>query len=172
MQVIQKLFAAGLIMFLFGGLFIVNPVRSLMTHEEFRLEISPEHGGNEDIPLYLSQDQVVSVFYRFENTSEPQKVWPLIFYNYPTKLLIETVANYVDLQTMNFTLGWQNASYLNIFIIKFVIRIFNLGEDIIKVNFTVNTHGNPTLMVGIGLLVTSSFPLFVIVIVSRRHQSG
>jgi hypothetical protein len=135
--------------------------------------VGPGVFNNFDLPLNISQGQSVTVTVEFDERVErdQREVWPLIFYMFPTKGVVETVARFVNQSETSFILGWENASFLNVFITGFVIRVFYYGSPAVVANFTIVRLENPTKVAGIGFLYASAIPLWLVIILSRKKTS-
>lgn len=158
-------------LFLIGGVFLFQPVRLVMAEEQTIHSVGPEFTNSVDFKLSLDYGQSSQVLVSFEDDAQSgyRQIWSLVFYQYPTKLLIEATARLINQSEANFSFGWQNASYLRAFVTDFVIRVFYKGEAAVEVNISLTSSENPTALTGMGLLAVSAAPLCVLVLDSKRQ---
>ncbi len=160
------------LLFLFGGgVCQFQPIRIVMANEQTSFTVGPELENSVDFIVNLDYGQSATIMVSFEDDAESghRHVWPLIFYQYPTKLLIETVARLVNQSEASLSIGWENASYIRVFIIRFMVRVFYEGDAAVAVNISVTSFANPVALAGMGLLAVSAAPLWVAVKDSRRE---
>ena len=165
------LVVVGLMLFLSGGVFLFQPIRLVMAEEQMIYAVGPEFENSVDFRLSLDYGQSSQVLVSFEDDAQSghREIWFLVFYHYPTKLLIEATARLVNQSEANFSFGWENASYLRAFVTGFVIRVFYEGDAAVAVNISLTSSENPTALTGMGLLAVSAAPLCVLVLDSKRQ---
>jgi hypothetical protein len=160
-------------MILAGVICLYEPLRVVTAYQQFSKSVGPGIYNSIDIPLDISQGQSAYVTITFEEKAETdqREVWPMIFYTFPTKGVLEAVARFINQSEVRFIIGFENASYSHVFISGFIIRVFYHGSTAVLANFTIVRLENPTKAVGIGLLLVSAIPLWSIVILSRKMSS-
>jgi hypothetical protein len=161
-------------MLLVGGACLFGPIRIVTSKEQIFRSVGPGIENSVDLPLNISHGQSARVTITFDEIAEmdQKEVWPLIFYMFPTKSVVETVARFINISETSFIIGWENASFLNSFITGFMIQVFYHGSTSVLVNFTIMKQENPSTVTGIGLLIASAIPLWAIVLVHRRRSNS
>jgi len=166
-------------MLLTGGVCLFVPVRTVMSYEEHRFTIGPP-SWDAKLSLGLGLGQAAKVTVIFEEEPENGwEVWGAISYMYPTKQLVEVAGRFVNQTEVSFVLGWENATYLKIFITDFIISIFLYetffaGEDAegkaVVADCIIIKMGNPVLVAGVALLIASAAPLWAFVLNTKRVE--
>ncbi len=112
------------------------------TVHEYSFDLGPGD-DSVDVYVYLDAEQWATVFVEFSGSAEPAEtnVWPLIHYAYPTKTVVQTIARFTDVEYVEFTLNWDNATYMTSFLVRFIVRVFFHGQVAAQVNVTVTVYG-------------------------------
>ena len=112
---------------------------------EYTLTVGPELHNFGDVEIELGTKQYATVCVAYEESAESghRSVYAQITYLFPTKMLIEAVARYEDMQNVQFTIGWDNATYSTLFLMGFIVRVFYEGATSVVANATVEMVGEP-----------------------------
>jgi len=112
---------------------------------EYTLTVGPELHNFADVDIELGTKQYAVVCVAYEKSAESghRSIYAQITYLFPTKMLIEAVARYEDMQSVQFTIGWDNATYLTLFLTGFIVRVFYEGATSVVANATVEIVGEP-----------------------------
>ncbi len=112
---------------------------------EYTLTVGPGLYDSADVEIELGTRQYAIVCVAYEKSAESghRNVYAQIIYHFPTKMLIEAVARYEDMQNVQFTIGWENATYSTLFLTGFIVRVFYEGATSVVANATVEIVGEP-----------------------------
>lgn len=112
---------------------------------EYTLTVGPELHNSADVEIELGRKQYARVCVAYEESAESghRSVWAQISYLFPTKVLDEAVARYEDMQSVQFSFGWENATYSTLFLTGFIVRVFYEGATSVAANATVEIVGEP-----------------------------
>ena len=168
----KSLVAVGLTLLLSGGICLVLPIELAVAHSQTSYQVGPDLEDNVDIPLGIMYGQSAQVTVVFEAGAESgqREIWPITYYQFPTKTVGETVRRFINQTQVTFRYGWENATYLPIFVTGFAIRLFYEGNETVEVSLTVTKTGRPTVYIGIGMFAMS-IVLFLGVMLLRRNES-
>jgi hypothetical protein len=86
-------------------------------------------------------------------------VWALVFYQYPTKTIIETAIRFEGQREVSFEFGWENVRLIPVFVTGFMVRLFYLGADSVSVDVVVTSLANLVTLTGLGFLVILVVPI-------------
>jgi len=100
-------------------------------------------------------------------TTDDCVVWALVFYQYPTKTIIETAIRFEEQREVSFEFGWADVSLIPVFVTGFMIRLFYSGTDSVSVDVVVTSLTNLVTLTGLGFLVTLVVPIVKPVIINR-----
>jgi len=164
--------AAGLILLLSSGICLVLPVELVVAHEQTSYQVGPDLEDSVDIPLRIIYGQSAQITAVFDTEAESgrREIWPITNYRYPTKTLSESVRRFINQSQVTFRYGWENATYLPIFVTGFVVRVFYEGNETVDVSLTVMKLARPTVYIGIGMFAMSMV-LFVGALLLHRRES-
>ena len=164
----QWLLVVGLLLFLSGNFL---PIRFPIWSSQYTFEIGPWDSSSEsvDIPLRISYGDSVRVIVEFDSstTTDDCVVWALVFYQYPTKGIIETAIRLEGQREVSFEFGWENVRLIPVFVTGFMVRLFYLGADSVSVDVVVASLANVVTLTGLGFLGTLVVPILKPVIINR-----
>ena len=164
----QWLLVVGLLLFLSGNFL---PIRFPIWSSQYTFEIGPWDSSSEsvDIPLRISYGDSVRVIVEFDSsaTTDDCVVWALVFYQYPTKGIIETAIRLEGQREVSFEFGWENVRLIPVFVTGFMVRLFYLGADSVSVDVVVTSLANLVTLTGLGVLVTLAITILKPVIINR-----
>ncbi|MCK5302540.1 MAG: hypothetical protein KAJ96_05300 [Candidatus Thorarchaeota archaeon] len=100
-------------------------------------------------------------------TTDDCVVWALVFYQYPTKGIIETAIRLEGQREVSFEFGWENVRLIPVFVTGFMVRLFYLGADSVSVDVVVASLANVVTLTGLGFLGTLVVPILKPVIINR-----
>jgi hypothetical protein len=122
-----------------------------------------------DIPLRISYGESVRVIVEFDSSATPDdcRVWALVHYQYPTKVIIETAIRLERQREVSFTFGWDNVRLIPVFVTGFIVRLFYLGTDSVSVDVVVTSLTNLVTLTGLGFLVTLAVAILKPAIINR-----
>jgi len=164
----QLLLVVGLLLFLSGNFL---PIRFPIWSSQYTFEIGPWDSSSEsvDIPLRIFYGESVSVIVEFGSsaTTDDCVVWALVFYQYPTKTIIETAIRFEGQREASFEFGWENVRLIPVFVTGFMVRLFYLGADSVSVDVVVTSLANLVTLTGLGFLVILVVPILKPVIINR-----
>lgn len=166
-----SLVTAGLLLLLSGGICLVLPFELVVAHNQTSYQVGPDLEDSIDIRLGImyGQSAQVTVVFAAEAETGLREIWPITWYRFPTKTVGETVRRFTNQSEVTFRYGWENATYLHVFLTGFVIRVFYEGNETVEVSVTVTILGRPTFYVGIGMFAVSLVLFFGAVLLRRRH---
>ena len=164
----QWFLVAGLLLFL-GGNFL--PIRFPLWSSQYTFEIGPGDSSSEsvDIPLKIFYGESASVKVEFDSsaTTDDCVVWALVYYQYPTQVIIEPAIRLEGQREVIFTFGWENVRLIPVFVTGFTVRLFYLSTDSISVDVVVTSLANLVTLTGLGFLVILVVPILKPVIINR-----
>ncbi len=164
----QWLLAVGLLLFLSGNFL---PIRFPIWSSQYTFEIGPGDSSSMsvDIPLRIFYSESVSVMVEFDSsaTTGDCVVWALVYYQYPTKVIIETAIRLEGQREVSFAFGWENVGLIPVFVTGFMVRLFYLGTDTVSVDVVVTSLANLVTLTGLGFLVILVLPILKPVIINR-----
>lgn len=164
----QWLLVVGLLLFLSGNFL---PIRFPIWSSQDTFEIGPWDSSSEsvDIPLRISYGESVRVIVEFDSSATPDdcRVWALVFYQYPTKIVIEAAIRLEGQREVSFEFGWADVSFIPVFVTGFMIRLFYSGTDSVSVDVVVTSLTNLVTLTGLGFLITLVVPILKPVIINR-----
>ena len=164
----QWFLVAGLLLFL-GGNFL--PIRFPLWSSQYTFEIGPGDSSSEsvDIPLKIFYGESASVKVEFDSsaTTDDCVVWALVYYQYPTQVIIETAIRLEGQREVSFTFGWEDVNLIPVFVTGFMVRLFYLGTDSVSVDVVVTSLANLVTLTGLGFLVTLVVSILKPAIINR-----
>ena len=164
----QWLLVVGLLLFLNGNFL---PIRFPLWSSQYTFEIGPWDSSSEsvDIPLNIFYGESVSVKVEFDSSANTDDcvVWALVYYQYPTQVIIEPAIRLEGQREIIFTFGWKNVRLIPVFVTGFAVRLFYLGTDSVSVDVVVTSLANLVTLTGLGFLVILVVPIIKPVIINR-----
>ena len=164
----QWLLVVGLILFLSGNFL---PIRFPLWSSQYTFEIGPWDSSSMsvDIPLRISYGESVRVIVEFDSSATPDdcRVWALVFYQYPTKLIIEAAIRLEGQREVSFTFGWADVSLIPVFVTGFMVRLFYGGTNSVSVDVVVTSLANLVTLTGLGFLIILVVPILKPFMINR-----
>ncbi len=164
----QWLLVVGMLLFLSGNFL---PIRFPLWSSQHTFDIGPwdSSSGSVDIPLRMFYGESVSVIVEFDSSATPDdcRVWALVFYQYPTKVVIEAAIRLEGQREVSFTFGWADVSYIPVFVTGFMVRLFYLGTDRVSVDVVVTSLANLVTLAGLGFLAILVVPILKPFVINR-----
>jgi len=166
--------AAGLTLLLSGGICLILPIELVVAHSQTSYQVGPDPEDCADIPLGImyGQSAQVTVVFDEEAESGQREIWPITWYQFPTKTVGETVRRFVNQSQVTFSYGWENATYLPFFVTGFAIRVFYQGNETVGVSLTVTRLDRPMVYLGMGMFAMSIVLFIGVALLRRPAPSG